>query len=70
MSASPHSFLQLGPAIRAYLLLTAPAMSWAGNAIFGRLAVAELSPMGIVLFRWLFVVLLIVLFTRVHLKRD
>ena len=70
MSASPHSCLQLGPAIRAYLLLTATAMCWAGNAIFGRLSVAEVSPMGIVLFRCLFVVLLIVLFARVHLKRD
>lgn len=55
---------------KAYLLLTVTALCWAGNAIFGRLAVGEISPMGLVIFRWLTVVLLLAVFAREPLRRD
>ena len=45
-------------------------MCWGANAIFGRLAVGEASPMAVVVFRWLVVVILILVFARDHLKRD
>ena len=41
-----------GPAKRAYLLLTITALFWAGNAVAGRLAVGEISPMLLVCARW------------------
>ena len=55
---------------RAYLFLATTAMCWGANAIFGRLAVGEASPMAVVVFRWLLVVILVLVFTRDHLKRD
>jgi hypothetical protein len=36
---------------RAYLLLTLTALCWGGNAVFGRLAVGEISPMALVTLR-------------------
>ena len=41
---------------RAYLFLAITAMCWGANAIFGKLAVDEASPMAVVVFRWLLVV--------------
>ena len=41
---------------RPYLILTITALSWGGNAVVGRLAVGEVSPMAIVCLRWLIVV--------------
>ncbi len=38
-----------------YLLLTFTALCWAGNAIAGQLAVGEISPMALVLARWVLV---------------
>ena len=55
---------------RAYLFLAITAMCWGANAIFGRLAVDEASPMAVVVFRWLLVVILVLVFTRDHLRRD
>jgi drug/metabolite transporter (DMT)-like permease len=43
----------------AYLLLTICAICWGGNAIAGRLAVGEISPMLLTMFRWLGVGILI-----------
>ncbi len=40
----------------AGLLLTLAALFWAGNAIAGRLAVGEITPLTIVFMRWLLVV--------------
>jgi drug/metabolite transporter (DMT)-like permease len=37
---------------RPYLLLTLTTMMWAGNAIAGRLAVGEISPMALTSLRW------------------
>lgn len=62
--------LRAGSDGRAYLLLTITTLCWAANAIFGRLAVGEISPMALVTGRWLGVTLLIVVFARHHLRRD
>ncbi len=43
----------------AYLLLTICAMCWGGNAIAGRFAVGEISPMLLTMFRWLGVAILV-----------
>ena len=55
---------------RAYLLLTFTALCWGGNAVFGRMAVGEISPMALVTARWLGVSLLLALFAHRHLRRD
>jgi drug/metabolite transporter (DMT)-like permease len=41
---------------RAYVLLTLTTLMWGGNAIAGRLAVGEISPMVLTCLRWVFVV--------------
>jgi Nucleotide-sugar transporter len=41
---------------QAYLLLTVTALFWGGNAIAGRLAVGEVSPMVLTCLRWVLVV--------------
>ena len=56
--------------IQAYLLLSFTALCWGANAIFGRVAVGEISPMLLVTLRWLSVLVLLVLFARKHLVRD
>ena len=48
----------------AYGVLTLSAMSWGGNAVAGRMAVGEVSPMLLTLLRWTGVVLLVALFAR------
>ena len=48
----------------AYVVLTLCAMSWGGNAVAGRLAVGEVSPMLLTLLRWAGVVLLVAMFAR------
>ena len=55
---------------RAYLMLTTTALCWGGNAVFGRLAVGEVSPMALVSLRWLGVVILMLLFARAQFQRD
>lgn len=52
------AFGRIGRALwqRPYLLLTFAVATWGGNAIAGRLAVGEVSPMAIVCVRWLVVV--------------
>ncbi len=55
---------------RAYLLLTITTLCWGANAIFGRLAVGEISPMALVTGRWLGAALLLALIARNHLRRD
>ena len=55
---------------RAYLMLTTTALCWGGNAVFGRMAVSEASPMALVSLRWLGVMVLMTLFARSRIKRD
>ena len=52
------------PVLLAYLFLTGTALCWGANAIFGKLAVGEISPMLVVLGRGIGVVLLCALFLR------
>ena len=67
MSAAP---LHVGTSGRAYLLLTLTALCWAGNAILGRLAVGEISPMALVSLRWLGALALLVVFAHAQIRRD
>lgn len=55
---------------RAYLLLTFTALCWGANAVFGRMAVGEISPMALVTARWMGVSVLLALFAHGHLRRD
>ena len=56
--------------MRAYLLLTVTTLCWGANAILGKFAVGEISPMLLVTLRWLSVVILLLLFARKYLIRD
>jgi drug/metabolite transporter (DMT)-like permease len=56
--------------IKAYLLLTITAGCWGVNAILGKIAVGEISPMLLVTLRWLSVVILLLLFAGKYLRRD
>ena len=55
---------------RAYLLLTLTALCWGANAIFGRLAVGEVSPMALVTLRWLGALGLLAVFAHAQVRRD
>jgi len=56
--------------LRAYLLLIVTTLCWGLNAIFGKLAIDEISPMQLVTFRWLGVVILLAIFARKYIVRD
>jgi drug/metabolite transporter (DMT)-like permease len=56
--------------LKAYLLLGFTTWCWGANAIFGRVAVGEISPMLLVTLRWLCVLILLMIFARKHLVRD
>jgi drug/metabolite transporter (DMT)-like permease len=56
--------------IRAYLLLILTTTCWGMNAILGRLAVGEISPMALVCLRWMLVVIILSVFAQRHLRRD
>jgi drug/metabolite transporter (DMT)-like permease len=56
--------------LRAYLVLSTAALCWAANAVFGRLAVGEISPLLLVSFRWLGVLLLLCVFARRYFLQD
>ena len=55
---------------RAYVLLTITAMCWAANAVFGQLAIGEVSPMVLVALRWLGVTLLLSVFARRQILQN
>jgi drug/metabolite transporter (DMT)-like permease len=54
----------------AYFFLTCTALCWGANAVFGRLAVGEISPMLLVALRWLVVVMLLAAFAKGAIRRD
>ena len=58
------------PQLQAYAMLTFTTWCWGLNALFSKLAVGEIAPMQLVTFRWLGVVLLLLVFTRKYLRRD
>jgi drug/metabolite transporter (DMT)-like permease len=70
MTAGPDRAPPAGASGRAYLLLTLTTLFWGANAVFGKLAVAEVSPMALVTGRWLGASLLLALFAHNHLRRD
>ena len=57
-------------AIDAYFLLALTALCWGGNAVMGRVAVGEISPMALVMARWFGVLLLSLVFLRKGLRND
>src|SRR5690606_20713657 len=61
---------QMGTSGRAYLLLAFTALCWGGNAVFGRLAVGEVSPMALVTLRWLGAFALLLVFAQGRVRRD
>ncbi len=60
----------LHPSRRAYLLLTATSVCWGANAVLGRLAVGEVSPMALVALRWSGTLLLLLVFANRAVRRD
>jgi drug/metabolite transporter (DMT)-like permease len=61
---------RVGASGRAYLLLALTALCWGANAVFGRLAVGEISPMALVSLRWLGALGLLVAFAHAQVRRD
>ena len=55
---------------QAYALLVFTTLCWGGNAVLGRLAVGEISPMLLVALRWLGVMFLILVIAPRHVIRD
>ncbi len=55
---------------RAYLMLMVTTWCWGCNAIFGKIAVGDVSPMLLVTLRWLGVVLLLLVFARRKVIHD
>lgn len=70
MTTSLNQVPQAEANLRAYAFLTTTALCWGGNAVLGRLAVGEVSPLALVALRWLGVVLLLLVFARGPLRRD
>ena len=56
--------------LRACVFLTVATLCWGLNANFAKLAVGEISPMQVVTFRWLGVVLILLVFARDNIQRD
>jgi len=54
----------------AYLILLITMVFWAGNAVAGRLAVGEVSPLVLTWLRWTLGAVLLLVLARHHLKRD
>jgi drug/metabolite transporter (DMT)-like permease len=55
---------------RAYLFLTLTTLFWAGNAIAGRIAVGEVSPMLLVTLRWFGTVALLLVIGGAQMRRG
>jgi drug/metabolite transporter (DMT)-like permease len=53
-----------------YVLLTLTPLFWAGNWIIGRGLHADIPPMAMTFFRWLFAILILAPFAWPHVKRD
>lgn len=53
-----------------YLLLILAPLFWGGNIVAGKLAVGEISPFLLILFRWTGAVLLLTFVALPHVRRD
>ena len=58
------------PQLRAGFFLIVATLCWGLNANFSKLAVGEVSPMQVVTFRWLGVLLLMLVFARQNIRND
>lgn len=56
--------------VSPYLLLTLTPLFWAGNWIVGRGLSADIPPMAMTFFRWLFALLILAPFALRHVRRD
>jgi drug/metabolite transporter (DMT)-like permease len=56
--------------LRAGFFLIVATLCWGLNANFSKLAVDQITPMQVVTFRWLGVVLIMLLFARENIRRD
>lgn len=70
MSSNTNEAAHADSSGRAYVLLITTTLCWGANAVFGRLAVGEISPMLLVSLRWLGAVLLLLAFANGHIRRD
>lgn len=70
MTSEAHAATDAQASGRAYLLLTATTLCWGANAVFGRIAAGDISPMLLVSLRWLGTVLLVASFAANQLRRD
>ncbi|KAA2236687.1 DMT family transporter [Salinarimonas soli] len=64
MPRSTSATAATGPWSQPYLLLTLTALMWGGNAVAGRLAVGEVSPMALTALRWLIAVAVLAVVAR------
>lgn len=55
---------------RAYALLIFTTWCWGLNTIISRLAVGEISPMQLVMFRWAAVIIIMLVFARKQIAKD
>lgn len=62
--------LPVGPLSHPYLLLILAPLFWGGNIVAGKLAVGEISPFLLILFRWTGAVLLLTFIALPHVRRD
>ena len=53
-----------------YLLLVLTMLMWAGNAIAGRVAIGQVSPMGLTAGRWVVACALLAVIARDAVRRD
>jgi drug/metabolite transporter (DMT)-like permease len=56
--------------VSPYVLLTLTPLFWAGNWIIGRGLHADIPPMAMTFFRWLFAILILAPFAWRHVKHD
>lgn len=57
-------------AVSPYLLLTLAPLFWACNWIIGRSLVAEVPPLAMTFYRWLFATVILLPFALPHVRRD
>ncbi|MFT5658591.1 MAG: drug/metabolite transporter (DMT)-like permease [Gammaproteobacteria bacterium] len=55
---------------QAYFLLIFVTWGWGCNAIFGKIAVGQISPMSLVSLRWIGVLILLLIFARRQVVKD
>jgi drug/metabolite transporter (DMT)-like permease len=60
----------MGSKVLAWVLLSITSLCWAANTIFARLAVGEVSPMTLVMLRWLVVLCVLAVIARRPLQND